>query len=127
MDNIRILVVDDEPLQSRLLKLLLEPYGDVDTSTTIPSPKTLNHYHLVITDLYMPPNNAWAVLANLKQTQCPPTCVVVSSADDDLIRCRHQLERCGATLALPKSARADLIEFVKALKVCPCLETAAAP
>ncbi|HEX8152492.1 MAG TPA: response regulator [Thermoanaerobaculia bacterium] len=82
----RILIVDDQPANVRLLEHTLKRAGFVDVmSTTDPRQVAAMHlehrYDLIVLDLQMPDMDGFAVMAQLRGAVPDPVAILVMSAD----------------------------------------------
>lgn len=104
-EDVRVVLVDDDPLLCDTLKLTLELDGyTVWTATTAEDALTLiqaHHPHCVITDLNMPDVNG-IELARRVRAACDPAMVLIVLTGSDAERDHALVERAGADFVLLK-------------------------
>jgi CheY-like chemotaxis protein len=127
--DLRVLVVDDEPGDARLMQLALRNCGfAIDTSVASDGVEALQmlrrqgaRFHaaarpdLILLDLKMPGQSGLVFLQALKQDErlraIPVVIVTTSMLESDVLAAY----RCGAAGYVPKSA--DLNEFMAAISI----------
>lgn len=100
MKIIRILIADDHPRVRESLKALLEAESDLEvvgTATDGDEALALSdalHPDIILLDVQMPRKNGIVVLKELCDRQMPPRVLLLSGADDGVLRAGETLGAC---------------------------------
>ncbi len=116
--QIRILVIDDEPLIANLFKWILQDMGHQVTAVTdpkeVPSLVSTNGFDLVVSDLSMPDVTGDRLAKSLREI-APQTRFILATGFGDLLHA-HSETLEGVDLILPKPAsREDLVRALNSL------------